>query len=159
MIEIPQILPSNPTPLYGRPVSSGGVSRLRTTRLQDHAPVGVVTAGGAGRRSAVGLRYTDAEPTLVDHGEVVEALLDEEADDPVRVEDKVGPVRRVVADDGEQARELGAPGHNQLSPKTRARKQGQLTWFVRFSANAFGGSSVGQTALCGTGAVDMLCVV
>lgn len=41
------------------------------------------------------------------HGEVVQAFLDEEPDDPVGVEDEVGPLRVFVPDHREQRDELG----------------------------------------------------
>lgn len=43
---------------------------------------------------------------LRDNGEVVEALLDEEADDPVAVEEEIAPGCVLVPDDGEESLEL-----------------------------------------------------
>lgn len=44
------------------------------------------------------------------HGQVVQTLFDEQANDTVGVEDEVGAVRVLVADDADQKRDMSVPG-------------------------------------------------
>jgi hypothetical protein len=84
-METPQIFPSKPTPSYCAPYT-------RSVTVSLESPF----------RGAYSGRFDNPGH----NGQMVQALFDEQTNDPVRIEDKISPGRIFVPDDGVQRLQL-----------------------------------------------------
>lgn len=84
-METPQIFPSKPTPSYCAPYTRSVLSRWNPR------------SGGA---------YSGRFDNPGHNGQMVQALFDEQTNDPVRVKDKISPRRIFVPDDSVQRLQL-----------------------------------------------------